>query len=96
MTSHMVSMIFLNGDKFVLFSFAVTLNLNRMLPWLAIIFGLILENGVVCLFQKMGWDVWNVSPDLKIYQQQDDHFLRMISASKLQKHYFHSDKEGDR
>ncbi|XP_035755557.1 protein ARV1 [Egretta garzetta] len=35
----------------------VTLNLNRMLPWLAIIFGLILENGVVCLFQKMGWDV---------------------------------------
>ncbi|KAM6279561.1 protein ARV1 isoform 2-T2 [Porphyrio hochstetteri] len=34
----------------------VTLNLNRMLPWLAIIFGLILENGVVCLFQKMGWD----------------------------------------
>ncbi|XP_009469622.1 PREDICTED: protein ARV1 [Nipponia nippon] len=35
----------------------VTLNLNRMLPWLAIIFGLILENGVVWLFQKMGWDV---------------------------------------
>ncbi|KAM6365938.1 protein ARV1 isoform 2-T14 [Alca torda] len=35
----------------------VTLNLNRMLPWLAIFFGLILENGVVYLFQKMGWDV---------------------------------------
>ncbi|NXF52742.1 ARV1 protein, partial [Oceanites oceanicus] len=35
----------------------VTLNLNRMLPWLAIIFGLILENGVVCFFQKMGWGV---------------------------------------
>ncbi|XP_042652050.1 LOW QUALITY PROTEIN: protein ARV1 [Tyto alba] len=35
----------------------VTLNLNRMLPWLAIFFGLILENGVVCLFQKMGLDV---------------------------------------
>jgi len=45
------------SDKFVLFSFAVTLNLNRMLPWLAIFFGLILENGVVCLFQKMGWDI---------------------------------------
>ncbi|XP_010560986.1 PREDICTED: protein ARV1 isoform X2 [Haliaeetus leucocephalus] len=35
----------------------VTLNLNRLLPWLAIVFGLILENGVVCSFQKMGWDV---------------------------------------
>ncbi|XP_074719189.1 protein ARV1 isoform X2 [Strix uralensis] len=35
----------------------VTLNLNRMLPWLAIFFGLIFENGVVCLFKKMGWDV---------------------------------------
>ncbi|XP_071405615.1 protein ARV1 isoform X2 [Pithys albifrons albifrons] len=35
----------------------VTLNLNRILPWFAIFFGLILENGVVCLFQKMGLDV---------------------------------------
>ncbi|XP_027644883.1 protein ARV1 isoform X3 [Falco biarmicus] len=35
----------------------VTLNLNRMLPWLAIFFGLIFENGVVYLFQKTGWDV---------------------------------------
>ncbi|OWK63106.1 Protein ARV1 [Lonchura striata] len=35
----------------------VTLNLNRILPWFAIFFGLILEDGVVCLFQKMGWDV---------------------------------------
>ncbi|XP_009946585.1 PREDICTED: protein ARV1 [Leptosomus discolor] len=35
----------------------VTLNLNRMLPWLAVVFGLILENGVVCLFQKTGWIV---------------------------------------
>uniref|UniRef100_A0A8D2M6E3 Protein ARV n=1 Tax=Zonotrichia albicollis TaxID=44394 RepID=A0A8D2M6E3_ZONAL len=35
----------------------VTLNLNRILPWFAIFFGIILENGVVCLFQKMGWDV---------------------------------------
>ncbi|NXR26647.1 ARV1 protein, partial [Cinclus mexicanus] len=35
----------------------VTLNLNRILPWFAIFFGLILENGVVCLFQKIGWDV---------------------------------------
>ncbi|KAI6071926.1 hypothetical protein LUU34_01141400 [Aix galericulata] len=35
----------------------VTLNLNRMLSWLAIVFGLILENGVVCLVQKIGWDV---------------------------------------
>ncbi|NXG59494.1 ARV1 protein, partial [Hemiprocne comata] len=35
----------------------VTLNLNRVLPWLAIFFGLILENGVVCLSQKMGLDV---------------------------------------
>ncbi|KAJ7398198.1 Protein ARV1 [Pitangus sulphuratus] len=35
----------------------VTLNLNRILPWFAIFFGLILENGVVCLFRKMGWDV---------------------------------------
>uniref|UniRef100_A0A8C0F360 Protein ARV n=1 Tax=Bubo bubo TaxID=30461 RepID=A0A8C0F360_BUBBB len=36
----------------------VTLNLNRMLPWLAIFFGLIFENGVVCLFKKMGWDIF--------------------------------------
>ncbi|NXG24384.1 ARV1 protein, partial [Grallaria varia] len=35
----------------------VTLNLNRILPCFAIFFGLILENGVVCLFQKIGWDV---------------------------------------
>ncbi|XP_031469471.1 protein ARV1 isoform X1 [Phasianus colchicus] len=35
----------------------VTLNLNRVFPWLAIFFGLILENGVVCLVQKIGWDV---------------------------------------
>ncbi|XP_065536396.1 protein ARV1 [Lathamus discolor] len=35
----------------------VTLNLNRILPWLAIFFGLILENGVVCLVQKLRWDV---------------------------------------
>uniref|UniRef100_A0A8C6ZCA2 Protein ARV n=1 Tax=Nothoprocta perdicaria TaxID=30464 RepID=A0A8C6ZCA2_NOTPE len=35
----------------------VTLNLNRTLPWLAIFIGLVLENGVVCLFQKMGWNV---------------------------------------
>lgn len=67
-----------------------------MLPWLAIFFGLILENGVVCLFQKMGWDIWNSSPDLKKYQQCDGCFLRMIFASRLQRHYFHSDKEGDR
>ncbi|XP_067149521.1 protein ARV1 isoform X1 [Apteryx mantelli] len=35
----------------------VTLNLNQMLPWLAIFIGLVLENGTVCLFQKMGWNV---------------------------------------
>uniref|UniRef100_A0A8B9GLB9 Protein ARV n=1 Tax=Amazona collaria TaxID=241587 RepID=A0A8B9GLB9_9PSIT len=35
----------------------VTLNLNRILPWLAIFFGLILESGVVCLVQKLRWDV---------------------------------------
>uniref|UniRef100_A0A8D0FAF0 Protein ARV n=1 Tax=Strix occidentalis caurina TaxID=311401 RepID=A0A8D0FAF0_STROC len=62
----------------------VTLNLNRMLPWLAIFFGLIFENGVVCF------------PDLKKYQQHGDNFLRMISASNVQRHYFRSDKEGDR
>ncbi|NWI99954.1 ARV1 protein, partial [Crypturellus undulatus] len=35
----------------------VTLNLNRTLPWLAIFIGLVLENGIVYLFQKMGWNV---------------------------------------
>ncbi|XP_064014565.1 protein ARV1 [Pogoniulus pusillus] len=35
----------------------VTLNLSRMLPWMAIFFGLVLENGAICFFQKMGWDV---------------------------------------
>ncbi|KAM9018325.1 protein ARV1 [Ara ararauna] len=35
----------------------VTLNLNRILPWLAICFGFILENGIVCLVQKLRWDV---------------------------------------
>ncbi|NXK03785.1 ARV1 protein, partial [Herpetotheres cachinnans] len=44
-------------DKFVLFSFAVPPNLNRMLPWLAISPPLILENGVVYLFPPLGWDV---------------------------------------
>lgn len=72
--------------KFVLFSFAVTLNLNRMFPWLAIFFGLILENGVVCLVQKMGWDVWNVSSGLKKYKQGDDHFQmkRVIEYPELE------------
>lgn len=74
----------------------VTLNLNRIVPWFAIFFGLILENGVVCLFQKMGWDVWNVSPVKKYQQHDNNNFLRMISASRLQKHCFHRDKEGDR
>lgn len=38
-------------------SFAVTLNTSRKLSLVAVMSGLILENGIIYLFQRIGWNV---------------------------------------
>ncbi|XP_038617058.1 protein ARV1 [Tachyglossus aculeatus] len=43
----------------------VTLNISRKLALLAILGGLVLESSLVCLFQRMGWDVGGSCPVYK-------------------------------
>lgn len=96
MNSHMVSVDFLAGNQYICFVFSCSyteLETNALLAghrlwinsgkWCGLLGP---ENWMGCLkCQRRPKEI-----------QRGDHFLRMISASRLRRHYFYSDKEDDR